>query len=287
MSLDWARGHQVFFQTPITKKDNDRHLWAPKSISGCFFTYHSWLDIGFCKLTALDAHRQRAAPSGQCACVDSSALRRLQPSAPPQTTGLCPSGTACTPETAGSRVSDRCVSGNASSLIKFSAVGVLLSSPTSLDCMMPNKGNRRAGRRAVTARGRTSVHQYTAIKMITKPHSASCITKQQHVQIYWNMHTHVHTSKDPLWKVSYKDLRPVLHHFRWDLVMVQRVKISVLLCSIVFGQRFSANTFRPYYELYNHPLQSLFWFYDTCIRLIDSPDKIHCLQFSEGKMNLV
>lgn len=38
---------------------------------------------------------------------------------------------------------------------------------TSLDSMIPNKGKRMAGSRAVTASGRTSVHQYTAIRTIT------------------------------------------------------------------------------------------------------------------------
>lgn len=38
---------------------------------------------------------------------------------------------------------------------------------TFLDSMTPNKGKRRAGSRAVTPSGRTSVHQYTAIRTIT------------------------------------------------------------------------------------------------------------------------
>lgn len=51
-----------------------------------------------------------------------------------------------------------CFSRNSSLMSKtlHTAAVVLL---TSLDCIMPNRGKRRAGRRAVMANGRTSVHQ--------------------------------------------------------------------------------------------------------------------------------
>lgn len=48
-------------------------------------------------LTVLDGRRQKAAPSKRCVCEGSSVPRPPRPSAPRQTAGLCPSGTACTP----------------------------------------------------------------------------------------------------------------------------------------------------------------------------------------------
>ena len=47
---------------------------------------------------------------------------------------------------------------------------------TSEDSMIPMRGKRMTGSRAVTARGMHSVHQYMAIRMMAKPHFASCNT---------------------------------------------------------------------------------------------------------------
>lgn len=41
------------------------------------------------------------------------------------------------------------------------------------DSMMPIIGKRMTGSRAVTASGMHSVHQYSAIRMMAKPHLAS------------------------------------------------------------------------------------------------------------------
>lgn len=49
-----------------------------------------------------------------------------------------------------------------------------VTSLTVVESMMFIRGNSRTGRRAVTASGKASVHQNSAISMMTKPHWASC-----------------------------------------------------------------------------------------------------------------
>lgn len=114
------------------------------------------------ELTELVAHQPGAAPSRRCACADSSAPQQPQPSVPPQTTCLCPSGTAHTPD-GDDRGTHRVRRAAAKHAPRAAQVALL----TSLDSMIPNKGKRTTGSRAVTASGSTSVHQYTAIRAIT------------------------------------------------------------------------------------------------------------------------
>jgi len=69
--------------------------------------------------------------------------------------------------------------------------------------MMPIMGKRMTGSRAVTASGMHSVHQYSAMSMMTKPHFASCNEKQgigiinsllTHDELrVTHTHTHTHT----------------------------------------------------------------------------------------------
>lgn len=49
--------------------------------------------------------------------------------------------------------------------IKYTCVFVF--ELTSLDSMIPKTGNKMVGSSAVTASGRTSVHQYTAMRVMT------------------------------------------------------------------------------------------------------------------------
>lgn len=58
---------------------------------------------------------------------------------------------------------------------------------TSLDSMMPIMGKRMTGSKAVTARGIHSVHQYSAIRIIAKPHFASYNDRQWQWLIHMTM----------------------------------------------------------------------------------------------------
>ena len=87
---------------------------------------------------------------------------------------------------------------------------------TSLDCMMPKRGKRTAGSKAVTARGRTSVHQYTAISAMMYPQPASCMYTHTHTNTHTHRFTHTHTNthflfSEPVQLYSALHVKP-LHH---------------------------------------------------------------------------
>lgn len=59
---------------------------------------------------------------------------------------------------------------------------------TLLEGRIPKKGKRMMGRRAVTDRGRASVHQYTAMSRMTYRQRPSCVWSRGMNTCQWLMH---------------------------------------------------------------------------------------------------
>lgn len=92
------------------------------------------------------------------------------------------------------------------------------------DSMMPIIGKRMTGSRAVTASGMHSVHQYSAIRMMVKPHLASWRAEVSQGKWTWEYITYLSSSGT--------------HFYRRELLDVNEMHNTSKIQSQIYGNPF-------------------------------------------------